>query len=62
MSGHGGARPGAGRKCPKTKYRINFTLSQSIIARLRKEDNMSETVELALSRYFEPSNHKLDLK
>jgi hypothetical protein len=48
----GGARPGAGRKDPATKKRMNFTIDVELAARLKREANQSATVEAALRAYY----------
>ena len=48
----GGARPGAGRKDPITKKRMNFTIDLQLAALLEKEKNKTAVVETALKTYY----------
>lgn len=51
----GGARPGAGRKSPPTKKRMNFTIDLDLAARLEGEVNKTEVVEQALRKHYRMS-------
>ena len=48
----GGARPGAGRKDPVTKKRMNFTIDLQLAALLEKEVNKTAVVESALRNHY----------
>jgi hypothetical protein len=51
-STRGGARPGAGRKDPVTKKRMNFTIDLHLVALLEKEKNKTAVVEAALRSHY----------
>ena len=48
----GGARPGAGRKDPVTKRRMNFSVDIELADKLKQEPNQSATVEEALRKHY----------
>jgi hypothetical protein len=48
----GGIRPGAGRKLPPKKKRMNFTIDLQLAALLEKEPNKTAVVEAALKAYY----------
>lgn len=48
----GGGRPGAGRKDPVTKRRVNFTIDEAIARQLDQEANKSRLVEKLLVEHY----------